>query len=575
MGGFLEIQDIDLSFIYKIKPFVISYNNKEYSFKKSIAIKDFISLQNIDPIAKLIVGANINNKIVSLDQELTSSGKLEFVKLDSLNGIHIYRRSCLFLLLKAFHKFDPKIKVKVLYSLPNGPFCTVDGIRLTQVIVSTILQEMRSIVQSALPIECKIFHTEKCREILQQQNHKAKYKLFKYKQSGQSKLHYLDGLVGFFFGVLVPNTRYLSMFDLKMFKKGILLCLPNIGSPLKISKKPQVFGKFFSVLEEFQKWSNILRVETIGDLNESVENSTIKDLIKISEGLHEKKIAYIADKITRKVYKKNDIDRLKLILISGPSSSGKTTFSKRLDIQLRVNGIRTLAISLDNYYIDREKIPKNEQGLGDFESIDALNIELFNQNLRDLFAGKEVFLPKYDFNKGVSFLDASPTRLEKDQVVIVEGIHGLNDQLTLHIAAKKKFKIYVSALTNIRYDSTNLISTTDIRLLRRIVRDYRYRFYSAEQTIDRWYSVRIGEERNIFPYQENADIIFNSALTYEISVLKLYAVPLLRKVDQSSKTYAEVRRILKLISYFISISADEVPSTSLLREFIGDSGFSY
>ncbi len=557
-------------------PQYITYDGRKYAFYPPITVAEFINQLKIKKKDKLNFMAGVlNNKLVELPTQIYGDCTLSLVSLGSLDGIKIYQRSCLFLLLKAFKSLYPNLHLKVLHSLQEGIYCNAYPQIITKEMVERTFQEMKRLVKMDLPIDKKLLPLQNCRNLLLEQGHQNKYKLLKYKQSSFSKLHYMEDFVGYFLGYLAPSTKYLRKFNLKMLKNGMVLVLPTIISPNKVSKKLKPIGKFHKILTEFQNWSKILGVETVGQLNQVIENGEIGDIMKISEGLHEKKIAYIADRIARGVTRKDSTKKIKLVLISGPSSSGKTTFTKRLDIQLRVNGIRTVIIGLDNYYVNRDQIPLDKNGEMDFEQIHALNVDLFNQHLSQLFNGEEVQLPKYDFSSGTSSITGKKLKLEDEQVVIVEGIHGLNPLMTAKIPDANKYKIYVSALTQIRYDSTNLIPTTDIRLLRRIVRDNKYRSYSANQTIQRWPSVRVGEESHIFPFQENADVMFNSALSYEIPILKLYAEPLLRQVPETSEVFLEVHRLLKFLSYFIPISADDVPYTSILREFIGKSSFSY
>lgn len=558
----------------KNRPFAILFQEQVHTFDHPIRISEFIAHIKLPGRYQYVAGI-ANNKITELSAPINKDTSLKLVDLHSLDGIKIYQRSCLFLLLTAFHNRYPAVKVKVLHSLQEGPYCSIANAQLTDRMIENVLKEMNRLVKLDLPIEKKVYPTQVCRDVLLTNHHYSKYKLLKYKHSSVAKLHYLDKNVGYFLGYLAPSTKYLKLFNLKRIKNGVVLTVPSIISPTRIPRILKPIGKFYTILTEFQKWSQILGVETVGDLNEAVESGYIRDIIKISEGLQEKKIAYIADQIAHMAKRKDKKNRVRLVLISGPTSSGKTTFTKRLDIQLRVNGIRTAIIGLDHYYLNRDKIPTDSKGELDFEHIDALNLHLFNQNLTNLFKGNTIKLPSYDFATGKNTLSNETLQLGDKQVLIVEGIHGLNPQLSAAIPERMKYKIYVSALTQIRYDSTNLIPTTDIRLLRRIVRDNKYRSYNVNQTLQRWTSVRIGEERNIFPFQENADVMFNSALSYEIPILKLYADPLLRRVNEFSPEYPEVHRLLKFLAHFIPISSDDVPSTSILREFIGKSSFSY
>jgi len=372
----------------------------------------------------------------------------------------------------------------------------------------------------------------------------------------------------YFYGFLVPSTGVLRVFDLVHFYRGMLLMSPKREEPSVVESQVKQ-EKMLKVFSEYKRWGKVLNISNIGDLNNYVAGNNISEMIKISEALHEKKISQIADKIRKKR------KRTKLILISGPSSSGKTTFGKRLAIQLKVAGLKPVNLSLDNYFVNREHTPLDENGDYDFEALNALDVDLFNKNLVSLLAGEEIELPKFSFETGARYYDGEKLKISEKQVLVVEGIHALNPELTPLIADEAKFRIYTSALTSISIDGHNRIPSTDNRLIRRIVRDYKYRNYSAADTIKRWPSVRRGEMKNIFPFQEEADVMFNSALPYELGVLKRYAEPILKEVQPNQPEYSEVNRLLKFFSYFLPICDDEIPPTSLMREFLGGSTFDY
>ncbi|HPJ46729.1 MAG TPA: nucleoside kinase, partial [Tenuifilaceae bacterium] len=372
----------------------------------------------------------------------------------------------------------------------------------------------------------------------------------------------------YFFGCLVPSTGYLKKFDLVKYYQGMLLMVPKRKNPDEL-EDIVIQDKMFDIFQEYKDWVDILGVGNVAAINKQVLTGNSSELIKISEALHERKVVQIADMIySRK-------DNVRIVLISGPSSSGKTTFSKRLAIQLKVAGMRPYTISLDNYFVDREHTPRDEHGEYDFESLHALDINYFNNDLVQLMEGKEVELPKFSFENGKRYFDGTKLKIERNGIIIIEGIHALNPDLTPLIEAEKKFKVYISALTSLSIDGTNRIPTTDNRLIRRIIRDHRYRGYSALDTISRWDSVRRGEDHNIFPFQEEADVMFNSALLYELGILKSYAEPVIREVPMNVPEYAEAVRLIKFLSYFVSIPPDEIPPTSILREFLGGSTFSY
>jgi len=372
----------------------------------------------------------------------------------------------------------------------------------------------------------------------------------------------------YFYGYLVPSTGYLKVFDLINYFDGILLRVPKMNDPDNLQPIVQQ-NKMFEIFQEYKRWGEIIGVGSIGSINEKVLKGESGELIKISEALHEKKIAQIADMIYQKK------DKVKLILISGPSASGKTTTAKRLSIQLKVLGIKPMPISLDNYFVDRDKTPKDENGEYDFESIEALDLETLYENLHDLIEGKSVKMPKFSFEKGTRFYNGTELKISNDHIFILEGIHALNPALSAKFDDEMKFKIYVSALTQVGIDHHNRIPTTDNRLIRRMVRDYQYRHYSALDTIKRWPSIRKGEDLNIFPYQEEADVMFNSALFYELGVLKKHAEPVLKEIPPINEEYSEAQRLLKFLSYFKDIPEDEIPPTSILREFLSGSSFKY
>ena len=439
---------------------------------------------------------------------------------------------------------------------------------MTENVVNRLRKRMKELIVEDLPfIREKVF-TEKAIDEFNKAGLYEKALLFKTRKRIYTSIYKLNNDINYFFGYLVPSTGYLKLFDIVKYHEGILIRLPSKSNPdcLELVKKQHML---FTIFREHKTWIKILEVPYVGNLNDYILKNKITEFIQISEALHEKKIASIADSI----YKERQ--DAKLILISGPSSSGKTTFSKRLSIQLRVLGIKTFQVSLDDFFLNREQTPKDENGEYDFETIDAIDIELFNRCLVDLMDGKPVHMPKFDFPKGEKVFSKEETYLDKNSIIIVEGIHGLNPNLTPQIKEKNKFKVFVSALTQISIDAQNPIPTTDNRLIRRIVRDYQFRGYSALDTIKRWPSVKKGEEKYIFPYQENADVMFNSALLYELAVLKSLAEPILYEVPENLEENAEAVRLLKFLSYFLPGKNIDIPPTSILREFLGGSSFRY
>ena len=517
-----------------------------------------------------ILGAMVNNKMKELTYEIYKPKNVTFVDGTHPDGRRMYVRSLCFLLYKAVHDLYPGAGFRVEHSISNGLYCrlTDKNIILTPPDIDAIKNRMHEIVEQDLPFVREEMETEKAIEIFESQGLKEKTSLFKTRGNLYTSVYHLGDSVDYFYGFLIPSTGSLKVFDLLPFSRGMLLVTPGRRDASVLEEViPQ--EKMLKVFSEYKRWGKVLNISNVGDLNNYVKNDNISELIKISEALHEKKISQIADRIRKRR------KRTKLILISGPSSSGKTTFGKRLAIQLKVAGLSPVNLSLDNYFVDREHTPKDENGEYDFEALEALDVRLFNENLVDLLNGKEVELPKFSFETGTRYYDGEKLKINGKQVLVVEGIHGLNPKLTPLIADDSKFRIYISALTSISIDGHNRIPSTDNRLIRRIVRDHKYRNYSAYDTISRWPSVRRGEEKNIFPYQEEADAMFNSALPYELGVLKRHAEPILKEIQPNMVEYSEANRLLKFFSYFRPISDEEIPPTSLMREFLGGSTFDY
>ncbi|MBN2598003.1 nucleoside kinase [Labilibaculum sp.] len=517
-----------------------------------------------------VLGAMVNNKLKELSYEIYKPKNIKFVDGTHANGRRMYVRSLCFLLYKAVHDLYPKVGFRVEHSISNGLYCRITdkNVILTAGDVENIKKRMVEIIEADLPFVREEIETENAIALFEAHGLKEKTSLFRTRGNLFTSVYHLGDSVDYFYGFLVPSTSKLKVFDLLPFAQGMLLMAPGKRNPLEVETFiPQ--EKMLKIFSEYKRWGNVLNISNVGDLNGYVENKNISELIKISEALHEKKISQIADKIRKKR------KHVKLILISGPSSSGKTTFGKRLAIQLKVAGLHPVNLSLDNYFVNREKTPKDENGEYDFEALESLDVRLFNENLVDLLNGNEVELPKFSFETGSRYFNGEKLKINGKQVLVVEGIHALNPKLTPLIADDSKFRIYISALTSISIDGHNRIPSTDNRLIRRIVRDHKYRNYSAFDTISRWPSVRRGEEKNIFPYQEEADVMFNSALQYELGVLKRYAEPILKEVQPNQEEYSEANRLLKFFSYFLPISAVEIPPTSLMREFLGGSTFEY
>jgi len=515
-----------------------------------------------------ILGAYVNNKLRDLSYEVYQPKTIEFIDITRPDGMRMYIRSLSLVLYKAVNEIYPKSHLRIEHSVSKGTYCSIEGEELTIDDVMMIQNRMREIIEMDTPF---IHHKEESEEVIQnfeQHDQKDKTALIRHRGQLYTSYHQLEKHIGLYYGYLVPSTGYLKVFDPIKYYNGMLLQIPKRSNPDEL-EDIVVQNKMFDIFQEFAEWNRVLNVRNLADINDSCVNGKAETLIKISEALHEKKIGHIADMIEKR--KKS----VKLVLISGPSSSGKTTFGKRLAIQLMVAGMKPLNLSLDNYFVNREDTPLDENGEYNFEDLNALDIELFNQQLIDLLAGKEVEIPKFSFETGQRYYDGDKLQMHEENILIVEGIHGLNPQLTHLIPDQSKFKIYVSALTSVNIDNQNLIHTTDNRLIRRIVRDYKYRKYSAQDTISRWLSVRQGEEEHIFPFQEEADVMFNTALLYELSVLKQQAESILLEVQPNQPEYSEARRLLKFFSYFKPIKSGEIPPTSIIREFLGGSSFDY
>lgn len=514
------------------------------------------------------LGAKVNNKLKGLcSKDFKDNDIIEFIDITNPDGHRIYVRTLSFIYVKACKDIYNDIDVTINHSLNKGLYTELQYKHLvTKKHLDAIKDRMQEIIDGKKPIKTIFLSVEKARELFSSQGMSDKVEMLKYWSKDYIRVYEMDGYYDTFYGYLAPNTGFIDKFDLRLFYPGIILNYPtresNFELPEYIEQK-----KLSKVFKEAEEWGEIMDVAHVGALNNKIADNTIRDMIRLNEALHEKKIAYIADEITKD---KN----IKIVLIAGPSSSGKTTFAQRLSIQLRVNGKKTYEISLDDYFVDRHLTPKDEKGDLDFESIKALDLELFNEHLIDLMAGEEVQIPVYNFKKGCREFTREPVRLTDEHIIIIEGIHGLNDEITKSIPQANKYKIYISALTQLNIDRHNRISTSDLRLLRRLVRDYTHRGNDAAKTMELWDNVIKGAERYIFPYQENADAIFNSALVYELGVLKKYAEPIIMEIDEDNIFYPERQRLLKFLSYFLPIEDEsDIPKTSILREFIGGSSF--
>ncbi|MDR2083564.1 MAG: nucleoside kinase [Bacteroidales bacterium] len=518
-----------------------------------------------------IFGAYVNNKQREMNYSIIKPANIRFFGMETIDGQRTYSRTLFFVLYKAVYDLYGKYKVTLENSVYSGYYYTIKNGRnpLMPDDIKAIKNRMKEIILKNHPIIRKELPTQQAIKLFERQGLHPKTKLLKTRGHLYTSVYYLDNVVDYYFGYLAPSTGYLNLFDLTPYKRGVILSIPDPATNFTTVKQFVNQDKMLSNFAACNRWQEMLKIENIGDLNEKVNAGEISDLIKIAEAGQEVKIHEAAQKI------KKQNKRLRIILIAGPSSSGKTTSAQRLGIHLNLFGIKSVKISLDDYFVDRELTPRDKHGDYDFEALEALDIKFFNEQLLDLLAGKEIEIPKFDFITGKRVFDGTKLKIGKRDMIIIEGIHGLNPMLTPYIDNKYIFKMYVSALTTISIDGHNIIPTTDNRLIRRIVRDNLFRGYSATDTIRRWEKVRDGEDKYIFPYQENADYMFNSALIYELGVFKPYIMPVLAKVYENTPEYSEAQRLIKFISYFESIDSKEIPPTSLMKEFLGGSSFKY
>ena len=514
------------------------------------------------------VSARVNNKVEGMHYRVYNSKDVEFLDMNSASGSRAYTRTLFFVLCKAVQDIYPNTDVVIDIPVSNGFYVDIRlGRPVVDEDVNILRRRMQEIIDSKMPIRRFTVPTEEAIALFQEKGDVEKVKLLRTSGSIYTTYYKIGEYVDYYYGTLLTNTSQLYLFGLEKYYDGMLLRIPSVSNPDELGEMTRQ-DKMFDIFKEHHRWQEILGIRTVGDFNQAIDAGHATDIINISEALQEKKLAKIAEEIASR-------KGVKLVLLAGPSSSGKTTSCKRLSIQLAVNGLKPLQISLDDYFVDRDKTPKDENGDFDFESIYALNLDLLNEQFNALFRGEEVELPKYDFPSGKSVKSGKKLKLEPNNVLVVEGIHALNPELTAHVPEEQIFRVYASALTTILLDNHNYIPTTDNRLLRRIIRDYKYRGVSAQETIHRWPSVRAGENKWIFPFQENADAMLNTAMLYELSVLKMQAEPLLQQVPENCEEFAEAYRLLKFLKYFKGIPYNNLPPTSLLREFLGGSSFHY
>lgn len=542
----------------------IIYEEYIIDVKKGTRVVDLLK----DEIAKSrnkVIACRFNNEVKSLSYEIDSDGKIELIDLTDKDGIRIYRRGLIYIIGKAFYETYPEALLTINYQLSNSLLGEVDNMKVTKEMIEKVDKKVKEIIKRDAEIK-KVAMTKEEAEKFYQENHTLKGKLqLDVKNKKEIMLYYCEDYYNYFYGVMPLSTGIIDIYELLEYDGRFLVRYPSRKNPNELPEFKEN-KKLLATLDEYEDLHETLNVHTLYKLNKIVDENRIKDYILLDEALHEKKMAQIADDIVKR-------GKVKVVLIAGPSSSGKTTFARRLGLQLRLNGLKPVTISVDNYFVERNQNPKDEFGNYDFECLEAIDIDLFNSHILKLLNGEEIKVPTFDFEHGTKLYKGNTMKLEDDQILVIEGIHCLNDRLTPLIPKEQKYKVYISALTVLNIDYYNRISTTDTRLIRRIVRDNQFRGYSALHTLKMWDSVNRGEERNIFPYQEEADSMFNSSLIYELAVLKDYAMPLLKEIDNSHPEFSEAKRIYRMLGYFESIPGEYVPQNSLLREFIGGSIF--
>ncbi|PNR96003.1 nucleoside kinase [Petrotoga olearia] len=519
---------------------------------------------------KQVLYVKFNNDIKELFSKVSKSGSIQFCDITTPDGVRIYRRGLFFVLYIALKEINPEDRFYVNNTLNDAMYCEFKSGEPSEDYLLLLENKMREIVEKDIVFEKKTIDKFDAIKMFKEIGEEDKALLFKYRKKSTVNVYYAGKYFNYFYGYLPYSTGYVNKFKLKKVEKGFVIIHPTNRFPHDVPNY-SYSPKLFTTFEEYKNWLDIMEIKTVGELNFIISQGAerVREIIRVAEALHEQKYAQITDEI---INRKN----IRLIMIAGPSSSGKTTSARRIALHLKVHGLRPVPISLDDFFLEREKTPRDENGNYDFESINALDLELFNNTMIDLIKGKEVILPKFDFKTGTRFWSEETLKINENQPIIIEGIHGLNERLTTSISKEQKFKIYVSSLTQMNLDSMDRIPTTDTRLIRRLVRDYYFRGYSAADTLKIWHSVVSGEHKNIFPFQDEADIMFNSHLVYELSVLKLFAEPLLLSIDNSHPEYSEAKRLLRFLDYFLPITElDEIPKTSIIREFIGKSSFVY
>ncbi len=542
---------------------IIKCENELIEIEEPMSIRQALKTQMEKSSVKEIIAARYNNEVVSLDKEIDKDGKIEFINIENKDGRYIYIRGALYIASKAISELYPRALLTVNYQLSNAMYCQIDNMDITEEMIVNIRKKIKEIVEKDIPIRKVVMTKEEAEEFYKREE-SLKGRLQTDVNKERISLYYCEDYYNYFYGIMPVSTGMIKLIDIEKFRNGYIVKYPSLQNPNELQKEGQKSLKQISAMDEYEEIYGLMKINTVYKLNKKLREGKVKDLILLSEAIHEKKIAEIAQKI-------KDRQNVRMVLIAGPSSSGKTTFANKLGMALRVQGIKPITLSTDNYFVERENNPKDSEGNYDFECIEAIDTELFNKQLVDLLDGKEIELPTFDFIIGSKKYIGNKMKLDKDEILIIEGIHCLNDKLTSLIPKENKFKVYISDLTVLNIDYYNRISTTDTRLIRRMVRDYNFRGYSALHTLKMWKSVNRGEQKNIFPFQEEADCMFNSSIVYELSALKKYALPLLEEITNDNPEYSEARRLISMLQYFDTVEPDWIPNNSLLREFIGGS----
>ena len=544
----------------------IQYKDKVIELDKPMTISELLK-EDIENSEYTVVAAVFNNEYKNLESMIEEDGEIELINISSKEGMKVYRRTLVYIVGKAFENICPNKKMEVNYQLSNSMFCDLIDEEVTDEFIEELAQEVRRIVKEDLPIRQVIMNREEATKFFNEtESSKGRLQL-DLEGNNEIFMYYCEDYYNYCYGTLANRTGIAKIFEIARYNDGFLVRYPSQSDPERMPKFVKN-KKLAWAMEEYDDINKILNIDRVYRINQAIEEGTVKDIILLAEALHEKKIAKIADNIAKN---KN----IKMILIAGPSSSGKTTFAQRLGIQLKLNRIKPVTISVDNYFVERSETPRDENGEYDFECLEAIDLKLFNDHLTRLLKGEEVEMPQFDFLIGTKRYNGKKLKLQEDEVLVIEGIHCLNDKLTSEIPAEQKYKVYISALTVLNLDRFNRISTTDTRLIRRIVRDYQFRGYSAKNTIATWNKVNEGEKKNIFPFQEESNFIFNTSLVYEIGALKPIIMPLLKEITKEDPEYAEASRLMNMLKYFEEIPKEFVPNNSLLKEFLGGGDFKY